>query len=199
MKSFALAMAILLSMAGAPHAAHAEGAETLHFKFKGAFAEAVFNSVSGCVETSVFVFAQSDQRERTSEAIVELFQTDTCSGALLASAIGVAALAPDQFQIDNHLDAATLNANFEATDFVSSSTVAVNVSVSWSGSGDIVRTTDHFQLKEPGLKRNAHFNGAVRSATASGAVASGIVSFTSQPATFADMGSIRQGSVSISH
>jgi hypothetical protein len=207
MKRLVLAVALLLSMLLTALPAHAAGAQTRHVSFKGQFATAVFDTVdsSGCIETVVTVIAedrrikQASPPEATLRAIVELFQFDSCSGKLLLSAFGLAPLTPDQFQIDKQFNAATLNATIEVTDFVSENTFPVDVSVRWTGSGDIVREKDHVHLKEPGFKLNGHFTGTSRNAAASGTVSDGTTNFTPQPAVSAEMGSTKRGEVVIIH
>jgi hypothetical protein len=207
MKRFMLAVTLLLNMVVTALPAHAAGAETRHFNFKGQFAEAVFDTVdsSGCIETFVTVIAedrrikQAGPAEATLRAMVDLFQIDSCSGKLLLSAFGLATLTPDQFQIDKQFNAATLNATIEVTDSLSSNTFPVNVSVRWTGSGDIVTVKNHDHLKEPGFKLNARFTGTSRNATASGTVTDGTTNFTPQPAVVADMGSTKRGEVVIIH
>jgi hypothetical protein len=187
--------------------AHAAGAETRHFSFKGQFAEAVFHTVdsSGCIETFVTVIAddnrikQTGQPEATSRGEIDVFQVDHCAGRLLRSAFGLATLTPAQFHIDQHLNAAMLHATTQVTDVVSGKTFPVDVSVRWTGSGDTVRDKNPVHLKEPGFKRIARFIGAVRNATASGSVSDGTSNFTPQPASVADMGSVKQGEVVITH
>jgi hypothetical protein len=206
MKPFVLAVALLLSMlVTAP--AHAAGAETQHFRFKGQFAEAVFQTVdsSGCIKTIVTIIANDNriklagQPEAAARGEIDLFQVDNCAGRLLVSAFGLAMLTPDQFQIDKQLNAATLSATIEVTDVVSGNAFPVDVSVNWTGCGDTVSDKSHDHLKEPGFKRNARLTGTVRNATASGSVSDGTSNFTPQPASFADMGLVKQGEVEIIH
>ena len=207
MKRCMLAVALLLSMLVTTLPAHAAGAETRHFSLKGQFAAAVFHTVdsSGCIETFVTVIAQDSRIKQASppdatlRATVELFQFDSCSGRLLLSAFGLTTLTPDQFHIDKQLNAATVNATVEVTDFLSSTIFLVDVSVNWTGSGDIVRVKDHIHFQEPGFKLNAHFKGTSRNATAFGTVSDGTTNFTPQPAVFADMGTTKRGEVAISH
>jgi len=208
MKRLVLAVALLLNMVVTALPAHAAGAQTRHFSLKGQFAAAVFHTVdsSGCIETFVTVIAedgrikQAGPPEATLRAMVDLFQFDRCSsGRLLLSAFGLTTLSPDQFHIDKQLNAATLNATVEVTDFLSRNTFPVDVSVSWTGSGDIVSVKAHDQLKEPGFKLNARFTGTRRNATASGTVSDGTTNFTPQPAVSAEMGSTKRGEVVIIH
>jgi hypothetical protein len=188
--------------------ARAAPAETLHFSFKGQFAEALFSSTdpSGCVVTEVFV-AADDGRVKTgpgmpeveSVAFIFISQFDVCTQTQLLAADGFAVLAPDAFQIDRQLTAATLTATIEVFDFVSGTSFPVEVNVSWTGFGDTFSVKDRFHLKAPGFKVNSRFDGTFRDATASGTVTDGTTNFTPEPAVFADMGSVKQGEVDIIH
>jgi len=206
MKRLVLSVAVLLSMLVTALPAHAAGAETLHFSFRGLEAEAFFDSVDGCVETSVDVFAvdgrtKSGPGQPAAESVAAIFisQFDVCTGGLLLAADGFATLTPNQFQIDKQLTAATLNATIEVTDFVSGTVFPVDVSVSWTGTGAIVTVKDRFHLTAPGFKVNSRFDGTTRDATASGTVSNGTTNFTPEPAVFADLRSVKQGEVDIIH
>jgi hypothetical protein len=207
MKRLVFAIVLLLNMMFPALPASAAGAQTRHFSFKGQFATAVFDTVdsTGCSETFVTIIAE-DRRikqvgppEATLRATIDVLQIDSCSGTLLLSAFGLATLTPQQFHIDKQFNAATLNVTIEVTDFVSGNTFPVDVSVNWTGSGDIVRDKHHDHLKEPGFKLNAHFTGASRNAAASGTVSAGTTNFTPQPAVTAEMGSTKRGEVMIIH
>jgi hypothetical protein len=207
MKRLVFAIALLLSMLLTTLPASAAGAQTRHVSFKGQFATAVFDTVdsSGCIETFVTIIAE-DRRikqvgplEATLRATIDVLQIDRCSGRLLLSAFGLATLKPEQFHIDKQFNAATLTVTIEVTDVVSGNTFPVDVGVSWTGSGDIVRDKNHDHLNEPGFKLNTHFTGASRNATASGTVSDGTTNFTPEPAVSAEMGSTKRGEVMIIH
>jgi len=208
MKRLLLSVVMLLSMLVTALPAHAAGAETLHFSFKGQEAEAVFISTdpSGCVETFVDVFAVDGRTkfgpgQPTAESVAFLFisEFDVCNDVQLVAADGFAILTPDQFQIDKQITAATLNATIEVFDFVSNTTFPVDVSISWVGEGPTTSVKDHFQVKAPGFKVNSRANGTFRDATASGTVSDGTTNFTPEPAVFAELASIKQGEVAIIH
>lgn len=207
MKRLFLILTLTVSTLIVATAPGATGAETAHFSFKGQFAEAEFFNVdpSECVFTDVFVTAVDGRVKEaghpavSSMAFVFISQFDDCTGTDLLAAEGEATLAAGAFQIDEGLTTATLNATIEVTDFLTDTSFPVDVSVSWTGSGPTFRQKDHFQLKTPGFKVNAHFDGTFRDAMAAGTVSDGTTDFTPDPAVFADMASIKQGEVDISH
>jgi hypothetical protein len=90
-------------------------------------------------------------------------------------------LAPDEFQIDQQLTAASLTATIEVPDVVSGSSFSVAVSVRRAGFGDTFSQDDRFHLKEPGFKVNFHLDGTFRQASASGTVSDGTTNFTLSP------------------
>jgi hypothetical protein len=207
MKPFALAVAVVLSSLVVAFPAHAAPAETIHFSFKGQFAEAFFTSTdpSGCIQTDAFVFAvdgkvkQDGAHEVESSASVAISQFDLCTGTVLLDAFGSATLEPAEFVIDKRLTSATLDTTVTVMDFVSGTTFPVDVALSWTGTGAAFRVKDHSQIKTPGFRLNSRFDGTSRNAAASGTVSHGTTNFTPEPAGFADMGSVKSGEVSIFH
>jgi hypothetical protein len=188
--------------------AQAAGASTLHFSFKGLFAEATFHSTdsSGCIVTNVFLGAVNDTIKQTGhpeqESMAGMFigQSDLCKGAQLIDANGLASpLAADAFQINPHLTQATLNTTIEVFDLVSETSFPVNVSMSWTGSGPTSPIKEHFHLKSPGLKVNQHLEGIFRNATASGSATAAGTNFTPEPVVSANMESDKSGDVTITH
>jgi hypothetical protein len=208
MKRLMLALALMLGMLGAALPAHAAGAMTSHFSFRGQFAEAFFSSLdaSGCVATSVDVFAvdgrikmEGSPKAMTSSASMLISQFDTCTETLLLAADGFTELAADAFQIDQKITAARLNTTIEVFDFVSGTSFPVDVSVSWTGAGNTSSERHHDQIKAPGFTVNSRFSGTFRDATAAGTVSDGTTNFTLEPAVFADMRSVTSGDVVIIH
>src|SRR6266545_541718 len=189
--------------------ARAAGAETLHVKFQGQTAQAEFSSTKGCVQTVVYVLA-TDGRFKTdpggpeaaSGGEVYISKFDVCAQTQLVDAFGFAVLAPDEFQVDEQLTAATLTATIEVSDFTSGTSFPVHVSVSWTGFGDTFSQDDRFHLKTPGFKVNFHLDGTFRQAAASGTVSDGTTNFTPERALLTGntrLGSIKVGEVDIIH
>src|SRR4026208_952705 len=127
MKRLFLIFALALTALAATSVSGAAGASTLHFSFKGQFAEADFDSVdpSGCVETFVFVEGVNGTVKETghpaasSTAVIVIDQFDFCPSTATLFAVGETTLAAGEFQIDKMLTTATLNATIEVFDEVS--------------------------------------------------------------------------------
>ena len=182
--------------------------ETSHFSFQGQTANAAFSSTDpgGCVVTSAFVFA-NDGRTKTSPggplaesfAFVAVSQFNQCTDTQLLSAEGSAVLAPNDFQMDSRLTAATLDSRIELFDLVSGTSFPVDVSLAWTGSGDTVTQKSHFLLNAPGLKVNSRSSGTLRGGTATGTVTAGTTNFTPEPSVFVELLSAKSGEVVITH
>ena len=199
-----LVVGLTLSLAVTPAAAKTE---TFHFKFQGQFADAFFGTVdeTGCIETFVHVAAQDGKvkvdgkPEVQSIATVHIEQFNHCTTEFLVLAFGLAALAPDEFVIDNKLNQATLTTTIVVEEFITGTTVPVDVNVTWTGVGVTSTFKDHFQIKEPGFKFNRHAMGAFRDAQATGTVIGMGINFTPEPAFEATMGNVKIGEVTIFH
>lgn len=207
MKRLFLILALALTALTATSVSGAAGASTLHFSFKGQFAEAGFDSLdpSGCVDTFVYVegvngtVKETGQPTASSLAVVVIDQFDFCTSTETLFAVGEATLAAGEFQIDKMLTTATLNTTIEVFDEVSGTSFPVDIGVSWTGVGATTTQKDHFQIHGPDFKVNSRFMGTFRDATASGTVSDGTTNFTPESAVFADMGSVKQGEVDIIH
>jgi hypothetical protein len=199
-----LVIGLTLSLAVIPAAAKTE---TLHFKFQGKFADAFFGTFdeTGCIETFVHVSAQDGKVKRDGKPEVESFatvhieQVNRCATEFLVLAFGRATLAPDEFVIDNKLNQATLTTTIVVDEFISGTTVPVEVNVTWTGVGETSTFKNHFQMKEPGFQFKRHAMGAFREAQASGTVTAMGINFTTEPAFEAAMGDVKIGEVTISH
>lgn len=209
MRTRLLAVATLtLVLLGLALPAGAAAAQTLHVKFQGHTAQAEFSTTQGCVQTVVYVLA-TDGRFKTdpggpqaaSGGEVYLSQSDVCTQTQLVDAFGFAVLAPDEFQIDEHLTAAALTATVEVSDFVSGTSFPVHVDVRWTGFGDTFSRDERFRRDEaPGVWVNFHLDGTFRQATASGTVSDGTNNLTPEPALLTEgtrLGSIKVGEVDI--
>jgi hypothetical protein len=207
MKRVFLAIIAVLAMAVSASPVHA-ASETSHVSFQGQTANAFFSSTDpgGCVVTSVFVFA-NDGRTKTgpggplaeSFALVAVSQFNQCTDTQLLSAEGSAALAADDFQMDSRLTAATLDSRIELFDFVSGTSFPVDISLTWTGSGDTSTEKSHNLINAPGLKINSFGSGLRRGGTATGTVTAGTTNFTPEPSIFVELLSVKSGEVRITH
>jgi hypothetical protein len=174
-----LFLSLTLSLAVIPVAAKTE---TLHFKFQGQFADASFGTFdeTGCIETFVHVTAQDGKVKRDGKpevesiATVHIEQVNHCTTEFIVLAFGLATLSPDEFVIDNKLNKAMLTTTIMVEEFVSGTTVPVDVTI-------------------------RHAMGAFREAQASGIVTAIGINFTPDPAFEAELGDVKIGEVTISH
>lgn len=180
--------------------------QTFHFRFMGLTADTFFDNFEGCVETSAEVEPMNGRiktagggPEATSSVFVGIFQFDNCSGAVLLSAFGSADLPAGAFQIDKKLTSATLSTSLDVFDFVSSTSFPVDVTMSWTAVGPPTMSMSHSVFKAPGLLSISTFHGTSRAATASGSVTALGTNFSPNPAVFADLNSVKEGDLTVTH
>ena len=132
-------------------------------------------------------------------ATVHIEQVNHCTSEFLVLAFGLAVLAPDEFIIDHQLNQAVLATTIFVDEFVTGTTVPVDVHVTWTGVGQTSPVKVHSHIKEPGFQFNRHAMGAFRNAQATGTVSGLGINFTPEPAFDAQMGDVKIGEVTISH
>ena len=193
--------------------------DIIHSGFKSANA-AFFNTTNPtgcncisdpttCILAGVFAFATEDKLQSppgpggsSSSAQIMIFQND-CTFAQLRAAdcFPSGPLADQDFQVSQNLDSATLNAAFECFgfDFVSELPWDFNVDVdlTWTGTGDIIRFKSNSHNSFPGCIFNEQINFTSRPAEASGTVSDETANFTPNPSANANIDSAKIGQVSI--
>ena len=174
------------------------------FNFRGPSAVGEFLRIEGCIVTDVFVVATEGRLHDppgpptpVSFADVNLIQFDNCTGTTLLAAFGEATLTDEAFQVNRELTSATLNATIQVTDFITGSTSNVDVDLTWSGAGALLRESERFHFRAPGFILQSRLNATFRDAQALGSVTLGGVNWTPQPSSFAQIASVKQGSVTI--
>jgi hypothetical protein len=175
-------------------------------KFQGDSAFASFSSTDPtdpCIQTSAFVSATEGRLkegqgkpELVSEVFVSIFQFNTCTGEVFLDAFGSAQLSPEAFAVEGQLDAATLTATVEVCDFITGGCFPVDVQLTWSATGPVVKDKSKFQSTSPGCKFKFDFMGNFRDAVATGTITGGGFSF-SGASDFAQIASVKQGSMEI--
>ncbi|HWP92993.1 MAG TPA: hypothetical protein VNN20_12440 [Thermodesulfobacteriota bacterium] len=200
-KLAAIAIALALVVFALPTATQA-GADVYHYSFKGQTAVAYFYSGDECSFTAAYVF-MSDGRikakgkpEVQSAAYITVVQYDYCAGTYLY-ADGYSELAGKDFQINKKLISATVDTTIEVYDYYTGNSFPVNVSINWTGSGDIYSGKYHSHFQGFGYSSNYRSNGSSRYAEASGTVSDGTTNFTPEPSSYAYMDSASYGSVDI--
>jgi hypothetical protein len=155
---------------------------------------------SGCVETDVFVSANSgteqDHPGTTAYGVasVSIYRYDACTDATLLQAVGLNdALRPDEFQVSKQLDRAWLDTTISVTDIDTSDAFDVDVKVDWMGTSDISR--DHSNSNElyPGCHIINRWKGSGREAVAAGIVTDGAVDFTPSQSQWGEIGFVVDG------
>jgi hypothetical protein len=174
------------------------------FSVRGPSASSGFSRTEGCITTEVFVFATEVKFHDppgpptpVSFADVGLFQFDDCTRTTLQEAFGDATLTDEAFQVSRKLTSATLKATVQVTDEISGSTSTLDIDLTWTGTGELVRETDRFHSHAPGVNFQSRFNGRFRDAEASGSVSLGGMNLAQQPSEFARIGSVKEGEVTI--
>jgi hypothetical protein len=199
---FLVVIGLALSVWTVPAAARPE----IHrFIFQGMFANAAFSSVdeTGCVATDVFVggmdgnIKMDGQPDATSEAFVDLLRFDLCTGEQLLAASGFTTLPPDELVIDPALSQATLDTTLVVEDFVSGDTFRVDVSITWTASGEASSQKGISYFKSPDGRIFSFFMGTFLNADASGSVTAMDTNFTPEPSIFAQLANAINGDVSI--
>ena len=136
MTSTLLGLLVVSLLVPAPAGA---AAETFHFSSRGQFADGSFRSTdaSNCIETIVSVAAvdrldkvDGSPTQRESWALVTIIRRNVCTGTPLIGAVGMADLAPEQFQVDK-VDTAALDTSITVDDFVSGSFFTVDIALAW--------------------------------------------------------------------
>jgi hypothetical protein len=195
-------MAMIVAPSSVAHA------ETLHFAFMGRSAGAFFTSLdqTGCVVTQVGISARDGkvksgtggfEQQVSATIFIDIF--DTCTGQQLRAGFGEPMLTAGQFRIEG-FDSASLNAEIELFDFLSSAPFRVNVSLAWRGVGDTI-TADKFRehFKSPNFSYNAQSSGTFRTAVASGTVTYGTTNFTPTLSESAQLSAVKSSIVYIIH
>jgi hypothetical protein len=132
---------------------------------------------AGCITTSGFVSAiehmsqdRPGSRTENSEAVVGIFQWNTCTSELLTCTYGSAPIPDDAFSMHGHLASATLNILVEAFDCRSGDTRIVSVEVNWNGEGDVSRQNVTSNLRYPGYYIVSRASSVSRDASLSGSL-----------------------------
>ena len=195
-----------VAMAGAVLAAAPASAETMHFKVRGQEAVAAFSSIdsTGCILTSAFVAAiDADVKtspgpgEPDSRSFVIVSRYDRCTHVELLDAFGENTALPADAFVISELESATLLATIDVVDQVSGTSFPLSLDLNWTATGETGRVRDHYQLKTPAFSVNAKFNATSREASATGTISDGSTNYTSTPADFALLNSIKAGALEI--
>jgi hypothetical protein len=186
------------------------------FHVSGPFVDAGFSSTDppgcvcpspNCISTSVFI-SITDNRIQSPPGPVQqpvpfineldISQYDcTLTPIFITFGCQPQTLTTTNFQISNKLDSATLNVTLECFDFVSSTSVNVSANLTWSATS--APTSEHAtnHVRSPGCIVNQQFDGTFRAAQASGILSDATTNFTPNPADFADIAFLKEGTISV--
>ena len=179
MRHFLFVAALILSMMVAASPASATAATTTHYRFQGLSATAYFTDVdeTGCVNTTVTVSgldgrSKQDGERLTAASTAWIFmeQYDLCTDTYNMYGYGTAELLPDEFQADQQLHWARLNATINVDEYESNSVWPVQVDVVWSNTGDAATQRYHEQRKWPGYSYMTRITSTLRTGDVSGSV-----------------------------
>jgi hypothetical protein len=199
-----LALVGLLTASFLPSVARAQQVEVL--KFKDKIADAQFTSLdsTGCIRTDVFVIASNAKIKETGstptvEPMVNVIYSvyDLCNSLLLHSGFGSTHVI--DFQLDGGLNGAHVSATVPVSDDQHGTTIYLDVTVDWTGAGDITRQRVKDHTVTPEFTVNFRIKGSFRDATATATVSDGTTNFTPPGSTVVAAGLqiVEQASVTI--
>ena len=174
-----LAVTALAVLAFAGPAGAASGQVT-QFRFHGTFADALWftNSATSSTLTSLRV----SKAKQGSELIVDQFIVNTDANGNITGATDTSADVTSGFSFAIHqpLASASTSASglpatactFDANlNLIGCSPTTIDLTATWTGQGPIVRGVTNSRFKIDGISETDHFNGTLRTATATGTVA----------------------------
>jgi hypothetical protein len=202
-----LVLFAFLTLAGGSSTAAAAPAQSLHFRFNGSFAQALWETQTSSSITDTFVFAQSDRHGATF-LFLDQFTENFDSNGNFTGATDVFGEADSgvSFSANHSLAGATASATVPVTscsydaDFNligCSDAGTIDVSASWTGEGPIARGTFNQNFHQDGFHEVDHFTGSDRQATATATV--GGTSLGTGDLLFADLGTAVSGTVIVCH
>lgn len=169
---------------------------------RGQLVNAIFANTdpSGCLQTSVFVTANSGVEQdipsttHYGTAAVDVYTYNTCTATTVVDATGQTSTLPaDAFQVTNQLDQASLNLVITMSDLVSGHSFDVTVNVQWVGTGELTRAHDNTNQVYPGCHIINRWKGTGRDAVASGSVSEGLENLTPTASQYAEIGWVNDG------
>jgi len=170
-----LAVTALTVLAFAGPAGAASGQVT-QFRFHGTFADAFWSTSSTLTSLSV------SKAKQGSELIVDQFIVNTDANGNITGATDTSADVTSGFSFAIHqpLASASTSASglpatactFDANlNLIGCSPTTIDLTATWTGQGPIVRGVTNSRFKIDGISETDHFNGTLRTATATGTVA----------------------------
>ena len=201
-----VAAALGLSMAIAVQAAPAgaNGAETLHYGFKGHTAEAHFFTQQGCIGTEAFVHAVDGRvqpgpgrPDAESSVFVAVTSVDICTQQPLGFSLGFREDLGDALDFDR-LDGASLATTVQMSDLgMGGATYSMDLQLQWTGISEPFKAREHIMLDYPGFRVNSRESGTTRAADVTGVVSDGTTNYVSGAWAWGTLSSVAAGQVVI--
>ena len=175
---FLTLLAAVLAVLVLPSTARA--ADVYHFRGKTAVAEFYSLDPTGCITTSVTVFATESRYQNppgspTSGAAAEVtsYQLNSCTWESLVCGSASFPLPAGAFDIAGNLASASLNATADVYDFCGDTTQPVTLAITWTGEGEVSRGNSRSSYHSPGVHVSYRSSGQNRDAGASGSLTFG--------------------------
>jgi hypothetical protein len=196
-------LAAVLAVLVVPSTARA--ADVSHFRGKAAWMDFYSFDPSGCIITSVSVFAtesrfQDPPGSPTSNAWadVSISEWNTCTYEDLVCAYTSFQLPAGAFTMAGGLNSASLNATTEAYDYCTGASLPISLAVNWTGDGQVIRGNSHTSYHYPGFQVSYRSNGQSCGATGSGSVTYGSTTVALTDG-FGSLSNSNSGSIYIYH
>jgi hypothetical protein len=177
MKRNTCALTLLAAVLAVPVLPATARAEISHFRGETASLNSYSYDATGCISTSVYVFA-TESREHSqpgsstsgASASFSLYQYNECTGVELACVSGAVALPNGAFDVSGNLASATLNTTIEAYDYCNDTTSPVDIALTWTGDGQVFQGRVHQTFHYPDYRQTFRSQGKSSNATVSGSV-----------------------------
>ena len=202
-RRFLLLLAFLLAFTLVPARA---SAAVNSFKFNGASAFANFSLADPndpCISTNAGVLVTEGRikegggkPQSVSEILVGISRLNNCTFEFFLEASGIATLPPEAFVV-HQLDSATLNTTVEVCDSISGNCFPVSISLSWTGTGSVIKDKSKSSTNFGKCKIQSSFNGTFRDAVATGSITGQGTNFTPNASDFAQLADVKNGTSQI--
>jgi hypothetical protein len=159
---------------------------------------------SGCITADVFLFAAEASphdppgpAQPLAAVSLSIYQFDNCTGATLLSAgsSGFVSVPKEDIQVLGRSDSATLSTTLEVFDFVSNTSLSVNIDLTWTATGDPTHINERSLVQSPGSLVLARSSSVAREAEASGSISVRGTNLTPEPSDSGGIASVQIGQV----
>lgn len=155
----------------------AQAAEVSFFRGKTAVVEFYSTDPTGCIVTSVTVFANESRSfspqaplENNAWADVTIHLFNSCTWEQMACGTGSFELPDGAFNLTGHLASATLSATGEVHDSCTGTDRPITLALTWTGEGEVARGRSHSSTHSPGYHVLYRHSGQQRDATVVGSM-----------------------------